>query len=149
METDASSVAMLATLNQNGKSVAIYSRTRSKSELAHSSFKKEATANIEAVRKRSLLLTERCFSLITDQGSISFMYDFKNLGKIKHAKILRWHISLSQYKYEIIHRFGKLNSATDSLSRAYSATLFSTSLYNIHANFCHSGITRTNHFVKS
>ena len=148
METDASSVAVSATSNQNGKPVAFYSRTLSKSKLAHSSVEKEATAIIEAVQKWSHLLTGRCFRLITDQRSISFMYDSKNHGKIKHAKILRWRIEVSQYKYEIIYCAGKLNAAADTLSHTYSAPLFSTSLYDIHANLFHSGITRTYHFVK-
>ena len=65
------------------------------------------------------------------------------------SKILRWRIELLQYKYEIVYRAGKLNTAADTLSHAYSATLFSTSLYDIHANLCHLGIARTYHFVKS
>ena len=77
------------------------------------------------------------------------MYDSKNHGKIKNAKILRWRIELSQYQYEIIYRAGKLNAAADTLSRAYSALLFSSSLYDIHAGLCHPGITRTYHFVRS
>ena len=59
-----------------------------------------------------------------------------NHGKIKHTKILRRRIELLEYKYEINYRAGKLNAAADTLSRAYSATLFSTSLYDIHVNLC-------------
>jgi len=51
IETDASNVAVSATLNQSGKPVAFYSRTRSKSEQAQSSVEKEATAIVEAVKK--------------------------------------------------------------------------------------------------
>ena len=46
------------------------------------------------------------------------MYDNKNHGKIKKAKILRWRIELSQYQYEIVYRAEKLNAAADTLSRA-------------------------------
>ena len=77
------------------------------------------------------------------------MYDSKNHGKIKNAKILRWRIELSQYQYEIVYRAGKLNAAADTLSRTYSASLFCSSLYDIHAGLCHLGITRTYHFVRS
>ena len=51
VETDASNVAVSATLNQNSRPVAFYSRTLNRSELAQSSVEKEATAVIEAVRK--------------------------------------------------------------------------------------------------
>ena len=89
LETDASNVAVSATLNQNGRPVAFYSRSLNKSELAQSSIEKEATAIVEAVRKWSYLLIGRCFRLVTDRRSISFMYNSKNHGKIKNTKILR------------------------------------------------------------
>ena len=108
VETDASNVAISATLNQNGKPVAFYSRTLSKSEQTQSSIEKEAAAIVESVRKWSYLLIGKRFQLLTDQRSISFMYDNKNHDKIKNAKILRWRIELSQYQYEIIYRPGSL-----------------------------------------
>ena len=85
VETDASNVAVSATLNQNGKPVAVYSRSLSKSEQTQSSVEKEATEIVEAIRKWNHLPTGRRFRLITDQRSISFMYDSKNHGKIKNA----------------------------------------------------------------
>ena len=51
VETDASNVAVSATLNQNCKPVAFYSRSLSKSEQTQSSVEKEATAIVEAIRK--------------------------------------------------------------------------------------------------
>ena len=87
---------------------------------------------------------------MTDHCLVGFMYDSENHGKIKNAKILRWRIELSQYQYEIIIcRAGKLHAAADTLSRAYSASLFCSSLYNIRAGLCHPGITRTYRFVTS
>ena len=80
---------MSATLNQNGKSVVFYPRSLSKCEQAHSSVEKEATAIVEAVRKWSHLLTRKRFQIVFDQRPVSFMYDNKNRGKIKNAKILR------------------------------------------------------------
>ena len=129
--------------------MAFYSRTLSKSEQTQSNIEKKAAAIAEVGRKWSYLLIGRRFQLLTDQRSISFMYDNKNHGKIKNAKILRWRIELSQYQYEIIYRPGKLNVAADTLSYAYFANLFSSSLYEVHAGLCHPGITRKYHFVKS
>jgi len=49
VETDASEVALAATLNQNGKSVAFFSRTLQSSELKEASIEKEAQAITEAL----------------------------------------------------------------------------------------------------
>ena len=95
VETDASNVAVSATLNQNGKPVAFYCRSLNKSEQTQSSVEKEATAIVQAIRKWNHLLTGHRFRLVNDQRSISFMYDSKNHGKIKNAKFLRWRIELS------------------------------------------------------
>ena len=82
VETDVSDVAVSATLNQTGKPVTFYSRSLSKCEQAHSSVEKKVTALAEAVCKWSHLLTGKCFQIITDQCSVSFMYDDKNCRKI-------------------------------------------------------------------
>ena len=77
------------------------------------------------------------------------MYNWRSHSKIKNAKILRWRVELSQYRYEIVYRAGKLNVAPDTLSRVYCASVSESTLYDIHSALCHPGITRTFHFVKS
>ena len=57
---------MSATVNQNGRPVAFYSRSLNRNELRHSSVEKEATAIIEALRRWNHLLTGRLFELIID-----------------------------------------------------------------------------------
>ena len=149
VETDASEFAVSTTLNQNNKPVAFYSRTLSSSEMHHSNVEKEATAVVEAVRRWSHFLPRQPFTLVTDQKSVSFMYDPKKHSKVKNDKILGWRLELSHFRYDIVYRAGKHNSVPDALSRAYCANLATTSLYEIHSAFCHPGVTRLNHYVKT
>ena len=149
IETDASNVALSATLNQNNRPVAFFSRSLTKSELQHSSVEKEAAAIVEAVRKWSHFLAARRFKLITDQRSIAFMFDGKNHGKIKNAKILRWRIELSQFDYKIVYRAGEFNTAPDVLSRMYCAQISLNQLYEVYSNLCHPGVTRMYHYVRT
>ena len=111
-----SEVATSAFFNQQNRPVAFYSRTLNASETRHSSVEKEASAIVEAVRKWSHFLQGCKFTLVTDQKSVSFMYDNKRHSKVKNEKILQWKLELSQYDYDIIYRVGKYNSTPDALS---------------------------------
>jgi len=51
------------------------------------------------------------------------MFDDSNRGKIKNAKIMRWRLELMQYSYDIEFRAGKHNTAPDTLSRVYCASM--------------------------
>jgi len=81
-------------------------------------------------------------------NSVAFMFDHKRHGKAKNDKIMRWRIKLAQYSYDIVYRQGKLNVAPDALSRAYCASTRENTLYAIHADLCHPGITRMYHFIR-
>ena len=148
VETDASEVAIAATLNQNGRPVAFFSRTLQGIELKHAAVEKEAQAIIEAIRHWRHFLTGRYFTLKTDQKSVSYMFDAQHKGKIKNDKILRWKLELACYSFDIVYRPGKSNIPPDTLSRATCATE-SGSLYSIHQSLCHPGVTRLYHFVGS
>ena len=116
-----------------------------KSEIRQSSVEKEASAIIEAIRKWSHFLLCRKFKIITDQRSISFMFNNKSHSKIKNAKILRWRLEMLQYDYEIAFRAGKFNAAPDTLSRVHCASSCDRTLYEIHASLCHPGNIRMYH----
>ena len=66
VECDASDVAISATLNQNGRPVALMSRMLSGSEVFYPAIEKEVTAVIEAVRKWKHLLAQKSFKIVTD-----------------------------------------------------------------------------------
>ena len=83
VECGASDRAISATLNQNGRPVAFMPRTLQGSEIHYPAFEKEATAVIEAVKKWSHFLSRHTFILITDQRSVSYMFDSRRRTKIK------------------------------------------------------------------
>ena len=116
VETYASEVAIAATLNQNGRPVAFFSRMLQGSELTHLSIEKEAQAIIEAVRHWKHYMTGKHFTLRTDQKSVTFMFDQKHKRKIKIDKILRWLFELSCYSFDVVHKPGWGNIPPDALS---------------------------------
>ena len=150
VETDASDSTLAGTLSQNGRPVAFFSRTLSKCELNHSAVEKEAAAIIESGRRWRHYLIGRHFVLITDQQSITYMFNSQRHGKIKNDKIMRWRVELSCYSYDIIYRPGRMNLAADALSRSTCASVEPTnSLSKLHDQLCHPGIRRLLHYVKS
>ena len=151
LESDASDYAISASLNQNGKPVAFFSRTLNSHEKHHHSVEKEACAIVEACRRWRHYLTGRRFLLITDQEAVSYMFS-KNgsRGKIKNDKILRWKIELSCLDFDIKFRPGKENVTADCLTRAFCAALSQTDmLKELHISLCHPGIVRFHHYVRS
>lgn len=150
VETDASDIAIAATLNQNGRPVAFFSRTLSPSEKLHPAVEKEAYAIVEAVRKWKHYLLGNHFKLVTDQRSVSFMFDKQNRGKIKNEKIQRWRIELASFSYDIVYRSGEKNVAPDAFSRIQCSmvTQDEKTLKQLHESLCHPGVTRMIHFVK-
>ena len=149
VETDASDIAIAATLNQNGRPVAFFSRSLTDSEKKLSSVEKEAYAIVESLRKWRHFLIGKHFRLITDQRSVSFMFDLSLRTKIKNDKIQRWRMELSCFSFECVYRPGGDNAAADTLSRAFCAATPSKSLQEIHDSLCHPGVTRMLHFVKT
>ena len=140
VECDASDVAISASLNQNGRPVAFMSKTLSTAERRYPAIEKEALAIIEAVRKWNHLLSRQPFILITDQKSVSFMFDNRKRSKIKNSKIQSRRLELAEFSYTIQYREGKDNIVPDSFTRAHCAAV-STSLEEIHAQLCHPGVT--------
>ena len=151
VESDASDLALSASLNQNGKPVAFFSRTLQQHERHHSSVEKEACAIVEACRKFRHFLAGRKFLLITDQQAVSFMFNSQGHGKIKNDKIHRWRIELSCFDFDIKYRPGKMNFTADCLTRAHCAATSTAlnTLAEIHNSLCHPGIVRLSHYIRS
>ena len=152
VETDASKYAIGATLNQNGRPVAFFSRTLKNHETKLHPVEKEAYAIVESLREWRHFLIGVHFKLMTDQRSVAFILDYSGKGKIKNEKIGRWRMELSNYKFDILYRPGRYNAPADTFSRtnSCSAIIYSQNqLAEIHSALCHPGITRLLHFVKS
>jgi len=118
------------------------SRSLSGSELHCPAVEKEATANIEAVRKWHHFLAGRHFTLITDQKSVSFTHQVKN------NKIQCWRLELAPFSYQIQYRPGKENSVPDILTRAFCSAVSALTLDEFHRGLCHPGVARLLHFVR-
>ena len=142
VDTDASDVALAATLSQNGKPVAFFSRTLQGSELKHASIEKEVQAIIESVRHSKHFLTGRHFTLTTNQKLVSYMFDQHYKGKIKNDTIMWWRLELSCFSFDIVYRPGKDNISRDTLSRATCATATDELLHKLHESLCHPEVTR-------
>ncbi|KAL5255551.1 hypothetical protein ACHWQZ_G010951 [Mnemiopsis leidyi] len=151
VETDASGYALSASLNQNSKPVAFFSRTLNQHEKLHSAVEKEACAIVEAVRKWRHYLSGRKFLLVTDQQAVSFLFSKRNVrGTAKNEKIARWRVELSCFDFEIKYRPGTANLAADCLSRAYCAAMsHPDALSELHIDLCHPGIVRMLHYIRT
>ena len=149
LETDASDFCIAATLNQEGRPIAFFSRTLNTHEINHHSVEKEAAAIVESIREWQHFLLGRKFKLVTDQKSISFMFNNNRKSKIKNVKIARWRLELSQYKFDIKYRPGKDNVAADTFSRIATIGHPRQELTDLHEQLCHPGVSRLSHFVRS
>ena len=149
IETDASDTALGATLSQNGRPVAFMSRSLSKEEQKQAIIEREAAAIIEAVRRwRHMLAAAPNFTIFTDQKAISFLFAKSHPSRIKSDKLARWKLELTDYKFNIAYKPGKLNIAADALSRC-NAISQNSELSQIHRRLCHPGCTRMLHYCRS
>ena len=148
VETDASDFCIAATLNQKGRPVAFFSRTLNQNEIKHHPVEKEAAAIVEAIQEWRHFLLGVKFKSVTDQRSVSFMYDNRRRSKIKNDKIGRWRVELSEFKYDIIYRPGKDNVAADTFSRIAAVGHPLGELRDMHESLCHPGVTRFSHFTR-
>lgn len=83
-ETDAADIAVCATLSPNLRSVAVFSRTLSRSERHRSSVGRKASIMVGVIRKWRQHLLGAHFRLVTDQKSAAFTLDSRKHGKINN-----------------------------------------------------------------
>ena len=67
-------------------------------------------------------LTGKHVTLKTDQRSVSYMFDKRQKSKIKNDKIMRWHMELSCFDFDIRYHPWKENIPPDTFSRSYCSS---------------------------
>ena len=113
---------------------------------------------VETIRHWSYFMKRKKFKLITDQRALTYMLNNFKKSKIKNVKIQSWRVRLSEYRFDVENRLGKLNSAADALTRNPKAKkiyglLSSISIRDnlqekLHKDLGCPGVTRLFHQVK-
>ena len=118
LSTDASTTAIGAILSQedeNGNEyvVCYASRLLKPSERNYSITELECLAVFWAVNFFRTYLFGRWFLIVTDHYALKWLLTIKN----PNARLTRWAVLLQMFKFDIVHRKGKLHSNVDALSR--------------------------------
>lgn len=115
---DASSYAIGAILEQNGRPVTCISRKLSKSEQNYSQVQKEALAIHWSVTRLHKFLFGTPFVILTDHKALEYLlHPTSSVGKTTSAMMQRWALNLSAYNYQIHHKPGSEIANADYLSR--------------------------------
>ena len=117
LDVDCSGSKMGAVLLQrhgdDERAVAFDSKSLSKSQRQYSVTKKELLAAVTFVQQFRHYLLGRKFTLRTDHASLQWLVNFRNPDGL----LARWLEILGEFKFEIVHRPGRLHQAPDALSR--------------------------------
>ncbi|MFY8166669.1 MAG: RNase H-like domain-containing protein, partial [Sediminibacterium sp.] len=90
------------------------SRAFTDTEKRYSQIEKEALALVWACERLDLYLLGKEFTIYTDNKAVELI--FKNPLSKPPARILRWALRMSQFKYKVVHKPG-LGNIADFLSR--------------------------------
>ena len=100
-------------LIQQGHPVAFYSKVLGSRNRLRSIYEKELMAIVFAVQKWRHFLLGRKFVICTDQQSLKFLMEQREIG----TEYQRWISKLMGYDFEICYRPGRTNVVADALSR--------------------------------
>ena len=104
--------------DQQERPIAYISRTLTSAEKNYSQLEKEALAIIFAVRKFHTYLYGRYFVIESDHKPLSFLFgETKGIPQMASARIQRWALTLSMYRYTIRYKAGSKLANADAFSR--------------------------------
>lgn len=112
--------AVLSHVFEDGKSrpVAFASRTLSEAEKKYSQLEKEALAIIFGIKKFHCYIYGRAFTLITDHKPLQqILGPTTGIPPIAAARLQRWAVTLSAYRYDLLFRKSADNAEADFCSR--------------------------------
>lgn len=112
--------AVLSHVTEDGSSRPVFyaSRTLTDAEKKYSQLEKEALAIIFAVKKFHFYIYERCFTLITDHKPLQTILGQKTgIPPIAAARLQRWAVTLSAYKYSLVYKKSSDNAEAYFFSR--------------------------------